>query len=112
MKAIIGWLTCKPGTRDRFLAAMAPSAAATRREEGCEFFEYHPHADDPDAVILIEGFRDAAAHEFHRRTPHMFEMQALIRDMLVRLRLVEVVGDDASRYDLDWIANPPGPYRP
>jgi quinol monooxygenase YgiN len=68
MKAIVGWLRCKQGTRDDFLAAMSASAEETRREEGCEFFEYHLQADDPDGIILIEGFRDAAAHEFHRHT--------------------------------------------
>jgi hypothetical protein len=42
----------------------------------------------------------------------MFEMQALIQEFLLRVRVIEIVGDDVSRYDLDWAANQPAPYQP
>jgi quinol monooxygenase YgiN len=76
------------------------------------FFECHRHKDEDDVVVLIEGFRDAEAHEFHRRTPHMIAMQADVRRLLARLSLIETVSDEVARYDLDFIANPPAPYRP
>lgn len=112
VKIIIGWLTCRPGTRAGFLSAMAPHSLETLREPGCEFFEYHERADDPDGVVLIEGFRDAAAHEFHRRTPHMVAMQAEVRTFLTHVKLVYLAGDDVSREELDFVTNPPSPYRP
>jgi quinol monooxygenase YgiN len=112
MKTITAWITCRPGTREEFLAAMRPGADATLEEEGCEFFEYHRIADNPDGVVLIEGFRDAAAHELHRRTPHMFDMQAELRRFVAQAALIEVISDDVVRYDLDFVASPPAPYNP
>lgn len=112
MKLITGWLTCRPGTRDEFLAAMRAPAEETRREPGCVFFEYHPHADDPDKVVLIEGFRNASAHEVHRHTQHMAVMQAEVRRLLVHLRLCYVEAGEVAWDDLDFIANPPGPWKP
>ena len=112
MKFITGWLSCRQGMRDEFLAAMEPHVASTRAEPGCVFFEYHRHKDDEDVVVLIECFRDAEAHEFHRRTPHMIAMQADVRRLLAKLSVIETVSDEVVRYDLDFIANPPSPYRP
>ncbi|EPE99318.1 putative quinol monooxygenase [Rhizobium grahamii] len=112
MKFITGWLTCRQGTREEFLLVMEPHVASTRNESGCVFFEYHWHKDDEDVVVLIEGFRDAEAHEFHRRTPHMIAMQADVRRLLAKLSIIETRSDDVARYDLDFITNPPGPYCP
>lgn len=112
MKVILGWLTCKPGTREEFLTAMEPHVEATIREPGCQFFEYHRHKDAADVVVLIEGFRDVQAHEFHRRTAHMAAMQAEVRRLLTRVKLVNIVSDELTRDDLDFVSNPLGPYRP
>ena len=49
---------------------------------------------------MLEVFDRAEAHEFHRRAPHMFEMQAIVRSLLGRIRL-EVVSDDVRQFDLD-----------
>jgi quinol monooxygenase YgiN len=112
MKFITGWLTLKPGTRDEFLSLMAAPSEETRREDGCVYFEFHLHASDRDIVILIEAFRDAAAHELHRHTAHMTVLQTELRRFATRVRLWECVGDETSWADLDWIATPPGPWKP
>lgn len=112
MKTITGWLQCRPGTRDEFLALMEPLAAATREEPGCRVFEYHRTDRNPDEIILLEVFDSAEAHELHRRTPHMFEMQAIVRRLLGKIRLLEIISDDARQFELDFISDPPGPYSP
>ena len=112
MKIITGWLHCRPGTRDEFLALMEPLVAATRQEAGCRVFEYHRADRDADEIIMLEVFDSADAHQFHRRTPHMFEMQAIVRRLLGRIRLIEVISDAVQQYDLDFVANPPGLYSP
>jgi hypothetical protein len=43
---------------------------------------------------------------------HMFEMQAIVRRLLGRVRLLEVISDEVQEYDLDFVANPPGDYSP
>ncbi len=91
VKTITGWLLCRAGTRDEFLTLMEPLAAATRQEAGCRLFEYHRADRNADEIILIEVFDSAEAHELHRRTPHMFEMQSIVRRLLGRIRLLEVI---------------------
>jgi quinol monooxygenase YgiN len=91
---------------------MEPLVAATREEPGCRVFEYHRADRDTDEIIMIEVFDSPAAHEFHRRTPHMVQMQAIVRRLLGRIRLIEVVSDTVQQVDLDFIANPPGAYSP
>ncbi|WP_081499118.1 putative quinol monooxygenase [Rhizobium sp. CF122] len=87
-------------------------AAATRNELGCVFFEYHRHKDDEDVVVLIEGFRDPETHASHLRTPYMITMQADVRRLPAKLSIIETRSNEVVRYDLDFVANPPGPYRP
>ena len=112
MKTITGWLICRPGTRDEFLTLMEPLVAATRLEAGCRLFEYHRADRNADEIILLEVFDSAEAHEVHRRTPHMFEMQAILRRLLGHIRLIEVVSDEVQQFELDFITNPPGAYSP
>ena len=61
---------------------------------------------------MVEVFDSPEAHEVHRRTPHMMEMQAINRRLLGRIKLLEVVSDDVKQVDLDFIADPPGVYSP
>jgi quinol monooxygenase YgiN len=91
---------------------MKPLVAATRQEPGCRVFEYHRSDQDADEIIMLEVFHSAEAHEVHRRMPHMFEMQAIVRRLLGRVRLLEVISDHVQEYDLDFVANPPGDYSP
>ena len=112
MKTITGWLMCRPGTRDAFFTLMAPLVAATRQEPGCRVFEYHCTDRNADEIIMLEVFDNAEAHEVHRRLDHMFEMQAIVRRLLVHIKLLEVVSDNVQQFDLDLIAHPLGPYNP
>ena len=61
---------------------------------------------------MLEVFDSADAHELHRRTPHQFEMQAIVRRLLGRIKLIEVISEAVQQYDLDFIAKPTGLYSP
>lgn len=84
MKFIIGWITCKLGTRDGFIARTLPYAQATREEAGCLFFELSAKADAPDVAILMEGFTDEAAHAHHQTQPHFAPLIAELREVMVK----------------------------
>ena len=45
-------------------------AVASRQEPGCVSFIPHTAEADPDTVVIYEQYRDRAAAEFHRTTPH------------------------------------------
>ena len=45
-------------------------AVASRQEPGCVSFIPHTAEADPDTVVIYEQYRDRAAAELHRTTPH------------------------------------------
>jgi quinol monooxygenase YgiN len=45
-------------------------AEASRLEPGCTAFIPHTAEDDPAMVVIYEQYKDRAASELHRATPH------------------------------------------
>jgi quinol monooxygenase YgiN len=74
MKFVIGWLTLKPGRRDEFMAVAQSFIAATVREEGVVFFEFHHSSTDPDGVVVVECYKNHEAHQLHWTRPHFVAM--------------------------------------
>ena len=70
MRYTIGWLRMRPGKRDEFMRVSKPVFDITRKEDGCLFYEVHPTTEDPNLVILIEGWQTIAQHEAHTKAPH------------------------------------------
>ena len=68
--ALVVRLHVKPAARDAFLYAIRENAADSIREPGCLYFDVVRHDGDPDRFTLYELYRDEAAIEFHRSTPH------------------------------------------
>lgn len=69
---IIARLQAAPGKADALAALLREQAAVVRREEpGC--LAYIPHRDtaDPDAFLFYELYRDKAAFDLHRASPHL-----------------------------------------
>jgi len=68
----------KPGSADAYLAASRPFLEATRREPGNKWFEHFRSVDDPDTILTLEAFDDAAAGEAHVSSDHF--QQYLVDD--------------------------------
>lgn len=60
----------KPGSAEAYLAANRPFLEATRQEPGNKWFEQFRSVDDPDTILTLEAFDDAAAGEAHVRSEH------------------------------------------
>jgi quinol monooxygenase YgiN len=67
---VIGWVKAKPGKRDKLMKVAAPVLAITQKEDGCLFYELHPSAEDPDLMILVEGWQSRAQDQAHQQAPH------------------------------------------
>jgi quinol monooxygenase YgiN len=76
----------KPDDREEIHQALRALAEASRKEPGC--VSYIPHAveSDPDTVVIYEQYRDAAALEAHRASPHFkkYAVACLYQRMLER----------------------------
>lgn len=59
----------------------------TRREPGCVEYRGHQSTDDPCRFVFYELYRDQAALDAHRATPHYakFAAGALVKMMATRI---------------------------
>jgi quinol monooxygenase YgiN len=72
----------KPGRREEFLAAIREDAESTSaKEEGNFQFSVIQDDDDPDAFFFLEVYRDQAAMDAHRETPHFLKYREATADI-------------------------------
>ncbi len=64
-------------------------ALASRQEPGCVAFIPNTVEDDPNTVVIYEQYRDRAASELHRTTPHFKKFVVGGLYQLMRQREVE-----------------------
>ncbi len=91
-----------PEDRENISDILRQLALASRQEPGCVSYVPHTVEDDPSVVVIYEQYRDRAASEFHRTTPHFkkFAVGGLVSahararggesDGVVRLRMTAV----------------------
>ena len=71
MLALVVSMQAKPGHRDAFLAAITADAeASAANEPGCVSFDVVVDTTDDHHFFLYEVYRDQAALEAHRASPH------------------------------------------
>src|SRR5215831_12919475 len=78
MLAIWVKVRIKPAERQRFLHAIEVDALGSERDEpGCFRFHVLQDAQDPNVYYFYEVYRDQAALDAHRATPHYKVWQAV-----------------------------------
>jgi quinol monooxygenase YgiN len=79
-------LTFRPDDRADIHDILRDLTRLSRQEPGC--VSYIPHAveGDPDTILIYEQYRDEAAAEAHRATPHFakYAVGGLYQKMLER----------------------------
>ena len=60
----------RPGDRETIAGILRQLAPASRAEPGCLNYVAHTVQGDPDTVVIYEQYRDEAAREEHRSSPH------------------------------------------
>jgi quinol monooxygenase YgiN len=58
---------------DAIRAHLIALTKASRQEPGCVTYVAHFLSDDPTTVLIYEQYRDEAALDHHRNTPHFAE---------------------------------------
>ncbi|HEV2275222.1 MAG TPA: putative quinol monooxygenase [Acidobacteriaceae bacterium] len=56
--------------REQITEILRNLGTASRQEPGCVSYIPHISEADPDTVVIYEQYRDRAAADFHRTTPH------------------------------------------
>ena len=92
----------KPGRRDDFIAAVrADGEGTTTKEEGNLQFSAVQERDDPDRFFLFEVYRDEAALDAHRQTPHFLKYREATADLLAE-ETVRRMGTNVFPDDSGW----------
>jgi quinol monooxygenase YgiN len=65
----VTWIA-NPGKEEQVADAFRKLENAARREPGCLMFVVHRHRSDPARFFVYEQYRDDAALDAHRQTPH------------------------------------------
>lgn len=60
----------RPEDRAEIAAMLHELTTASREEPGCVSYIPHTVETDPDIIVIYEQYRDEAAAEAHRATPH------------------------------------------
>ena len=70
MRRTIWTVKVKPGKLAETLEAGKVHVAASRLEPGCAGFDFYVNFDGSDTFVSVEHFKDQAALDAHRETPH------------------------------------------
>lgn len=83
MADLVNLVTVKidPEIRETFLEILLANAASARQEEGCFYFDIVASEDDENSFIFYEIYRDKAALDAHRETPHFKRYFAYVQEM-------------------------------
>jgi quinol monooxygenase YgiN len=68
----VTWMA-NPSHEDEVAEIFTKLQAASREEPGCLMYMVHRHQTDPRHFFIYEQYRDQAALEAHRNSPHFQE---------------------------------------
>jgi quinol monooxygenase YgiN len=73
----------KPEHRDQFIDLMKESAQRSRAEEGCQQFDVMLPNNDAKHVVVVEKWRDEAAHSAHLNGPSFAKARDASKEWIV-----------------------------
>jgi quinol monooxygenase YgiN len=69
----VTWIA-KTGRESETAAIFEKLQAESRKEPGCATYQVHKHKTDPRRFFIYEQYKDDAALEAHRSSPHFLQM--------------------------------------
>jgi quinol monooxygenase YgiN len=80
----VTWIA-NPGHEDEVASTFTKLQTASRQEPGCLMYVVHRHKDDRRHFFIYEQYRDDAALQAHRDSPHFQEYAVTaLKDIGVR----------------------------
>jgi autoinducer 2-degrading protein len=68
----VTWMA-KTGRENDVIAVFSKLTEESRKEPGCTIFQVHRHKTEPRRFFIYELYKDDAALEAHRTTPHFLQ---------------------------------------
>jgi len=73
MVSFIVRLRFEKADMEQVVALFRQLTIASRQEPGCVTYVAHTAEDDPTMVVIYEQYKDAAALDHHRNSPHFHQ---------------------------------------
>jgi quinol monooxygenase YgiN len=79
-------MSFRPDDREEIATILRELSSSSRTEPGCLSYIPHRVESDPDTIVIYEQYRDQAALDAHRASPHfaLYAIGGLYQRMLVR----------------------------
>ena len=78
---VTGQIDYDPANRDKAIAAAVAVMAATREEEGNDFYVFSEDIETPGRVYVTEMWQSQEAIDLHNQTPHLAALMASMGEM-------------------------------
>ena len=81
-------MTFRPDDREEIAQVLRELTRLSRQEPGCVSYIPHHVESDPDTILIYEQYKDEAAADAHRASPHFaqYAIGVLYQKMLERNR--------------------------
>ena len=86
----IATVRIKPGTKDDVVALARPCIEATRNEAGNISYDLTQSMTDPETMIFVERWKDAAAVASHFKEPHFQTFQKAVMAHVTDVKMEQV----------------------
>jgi len=79
-------MTFRPDDREEIAQVLRELTRLSRQEPGCVSYIPHSVESDPDTILIYEQYKDEAAADAHRASPHFaqYAIGVLYQKMLER----------------------------
>jgi autoinducer 2-degrading protein len=100
MRAIVAYLTAKPGLEDQFKEAMVAQAQrCLANEPGCLQFDVTQDPKNPTRFLMLEVYRDDAAIKAHQDSLHFKDFRPVVSELVAdrKVEVFAIVSDGKSK---------------
>jgi len=100
MRAIVAYLTAKPGKEAEFKEKMTAQARrCLANEPGCLQFDVAQDPNNPARLVMLEVYQDEAAVKAHQESQHFKDFRPVVSDLVAerKVEVLEVVSDGKTK---------------
>ena len=100
MRAILAYLTAKPGKEAEFKDKMTAQAdRCLANEPGCLQFDVAQDPNNPARLVMLEVYKDEAAIKAHQESAHFKDFRPTISELVAdrKIEVLDIVSDGNAK---------------
>ena len=100
MRAILAYLTSKPGKEAQFQEQMTAQAKrCLANEPGCLQFDVVQDPKEPTRFVMLEVYKDDAAIKAHQDSQHFKDFRPVVGDLIAdrKIEILHMVSDGKTK---------------